>query len=332
MITISDIAKKANVNKSTVSKALNNSSDISYETACEIRAVAKALGYEKRARKTNAQKTIGIITSEIDDAYYSKLIQDITSIAQADGYTCCVLTGEYNAINEERAVNFMTEKNVSGVFFCISKSGQANKLYERIKERGIPVVGVSEEGYDADIDKIWINDKDGVEQAIEHLTSLEHSRIAYIGDKYGQERLNSFKNAMNKRGLSVDERLIMLKQIRRFDCGYKGAKELIESGEKFTAIFAQYDDVAIGAIRALTESGVSVPDEVSIIGADDALYCSYITPNLTSINFNTNYLCQVAFKILKNKINKKEKLVQSVLIKPKLVVRESTARVKSFET
>ncbi len=332
MVTISDIAKKANVNKSTVSKALNNSGDINFETAVKIRAVAKELGYEKRIRKTSSQKTIGIITAEIDDAYYSGLVENVISIAQSQGYTCCVLTGNYDPVNEERAVRFMIDKNVSGVFFGLSISRQVNRLYEKLKECGIPVVGVAEESVDTETDKIWINDKDGVDQAIEHLYSLGHERIAYIGDKYGMERLESFKSAMQKRNLPVLENLISLAPERKFECGYKGVKSLLDKKERFTAIFAQYDDVAIGAIRALTESGISVPNDVSIIGADDTKYCSFITPTLTSINCNSDALCQVAFKILQNKINKKDKSVQSVLIKPKLVVRESTAKAKSFET
>ena len=332
MVTILDIAKKANVNKSTVSKALNNSGDISFETASYIRAVAKELGYERRFRKSSAQKTIGIITAEIDDAYYSGLVEKIMSTAQTQGYICCVLTSNYDPESEENAVRYMIDKNVSGVFLGLSIGGQTNRFCDRFKECGIPVVAVAEESDEFEIDKIWINDKDGVDQAVEHLVSLGHERIAYIGDKYGLKRLESFKSAMLKRNLPVLDGLVSLQSERKFECGYRGVKELLLTNQNFTAIFAQYDDIAIGAMRALAESGISVPNEVSIIGADDTKYCSYITPTLTSINCNSDFLCQVAFKILENKINKKDKSIQSVLIKPKLVVRESTARVRSFET
>lgn len=332
MITIEDIAKKANVNKSTVSKALNNSSDINFETASKIRLVAKELGYEKRVRKSSLQKTIGIITAEIDDAYYSSLVDNVITIATAQGYTCCVLTSNYDSVSEENAVKFMIDKNVSGVFLGLSVNAQISHLYARLKECGIPVVGVCAENADTDTDKIWINDKDGVDQAIEHLYNLGHKRIAYIGDEYGEERLTSFKSAMQKRNLPVLDSLISLQTERKFDCGYKGVKKLLQSNEFFTAIFCQYDDVAIGAMRALFENGLSVPNDVSVIGVDDTKYCSFITPTLTSINCNSDAVCQIAFKILQNKINKKEKSVQSVLIKPKLIIRESTSKAKSFET
>ena len=332
MVTIQDIAKKANVNKSTVSKALNNSGDINFETASKIRLVAKDLGYEKRVRKSNTQKTIGIITAEIDDAYYSSLVDKLISIANEEGYTCCVLTSNYDSTSEENAVKFMIEKNVSGVFLGLSVNAQISKLYSKLKECGIPVVGVCEESAVTDVDKIWINDDDGVDQAIEHLYSLGHTRIAYIGDEYGQARLESFKKAMQKRSLPVLDSLISLQTVRKFECGYKGVETLLDLKEKFTAIFCQYDDVAIGAMRALFENGLSVPSDVSVIGADDTKYCSFITPTLTSINCNSNAVCQVAFKILENKINKKDKSVQSVLIRPKLIIRNSTSKAKSFET
>lgn len=332
MVTIQDIAKKANVNKSTVSKALNNSGDINFETASKIRLVAKDLGYEKRVRKSSAQKTIGIITAEIDDAYYSSLVDKLISIANDEGYTCCVLTSNYDSTSEESAVKFMIEKNVSGVFLGLSVNAQISNLYSKLKECGIPVVGVCEESAVSDVDKIWINDDDGVDQAIEHLYSLGHTRIAYIGDEYGQARLESFKRAMDKRSLPVLDSLISLQTVRKFECGYKGVKTLLNLNEKFTALFCQYDDVAIGAMRALFENGLLVPSDVSVIGADDTKYCSFITPTLTSINCNSDAVCQVAFKILENKINKKDKSVQSVLIKPKLIIRNSTSKAKSFET
>ena len=332
MVTISDIAKKLNLNKSTVSKALNNSLDINPKTASEIRAVAKEMGYEKRQRKTAKNKTIGIITSEIDDACYSKLANGVIAVAESEGYTCCVLTSNFDACLEEKAVDFLIEKNISGVLLVFGKPLQFQAMVNRFKERNIPVVSISERNFDSEIDNIWINDLSGVDDAIEHFCSLGHKRIAYIGDKFGMGRLEDYKKAMEARGLPVLDSLSLLLGERSFDCGYRGAKKLLESGEHFTAIFAQYDDIALGAIRALKEEGISVPEDVSIIGADDARFCPYLTPALTSINCNAQSLCTVAFKLLKNKIEKTEKSVQSVYIKPELIVRESTAKPKSFET
>ena len=332
MATILDIAQILNVNKSTVSKALNNSPDINPTTAKKIRALAKEMGYEKRPRKSLKEKTIGIITSEIDDAYYSQLANGVISVAEASGYSCCILTSNFDACLEEKAVRFLIEKNVSGVLLVVGRPLQLPSLIERFSERNIPVVSISERNFDYKADNIWIDDNSGVDDAIEHFYSLGHREIAYIGDKYGMGRLAHYKKSMQDRNLQVLESLTVLLNERSYDCGYKGAKKLIESGEKFTAIFAQYDDIAVGAMRALKELGVMVPEDVSIIGADDARYCPYLSPALTSINSNTESLCAIAFKLLKNKIEGKEKTIQSVFVKPKLEVRETTANAKCFET
>ena len=330
MVTVSEIAKKLNINKSTVSKALNNSLDLNQETASKIRAVAKEMGYEKRPRKTDKDKTIGIITSEIDDAFYSQVANDVISSAQSSGYTCCVLTSNFDADLEEKAVHFLVDKNVSGVLLVFGRL-KSPLLVDKIKERNIPVVSISGENLDCKTDNIWINDS-GFDDAIEHFYSLGHRDIAFIGDKFGVGGLNKYKKAMQTRNLTVRDSLCLLLNERSFDCGYQGAKKLIESKEKFTAILAQYDDIAVGAMRALKEVGLSVPKDVSIIGADDARYCPYLTPALSSINSNRESLCSVAFKLLKNKIEGHDKTIQSVFIRPELVVRESTAKVKCFET
>ncbi len=331
MITILDVADKLKLNKSTVSKALNNSPDINLETASKIRAVAKEMGYIKRPRKCDKEKTIGIITSEIDDAFYSQIANGVISSAETNGYTCCLLTSNFDANLEEKAVRFLVEKNVSGVLLVFGRPLLFPLLVDKIKERNIPIVSISGGNLDCETDNIWVNDS-GVDDAIEHFYSLGHRHIAFIGDRFGIGGLDKYKKAMQARDLTVKESLTVLLNERSFDCGYNGAKRLIQSGERFTAIFAQYDDVALGAMRALKEEGLSIPEDVSIIGADDARYCPYLTPALTSINSNTDSLCSVAFKLLKNKIEGQDKTVQTIFIRPELVVRESTAKVKSFET
>ena len=172
----------------------------------------------------------------------------------------------------------------------------------------------------------------GLDDAIEHFYSLGHKNIAYIGDKFGIDRLDKYKKAMQSKGLEVKDSLVAVLGERGFECGYKGVQRLVSSGENFTAIFAQYDDIAVGAMRALKELGLSIPEDVSIIGVDNARYCPYLTPALTSVNSNTESLCAVSFKLLKNKIEGNDKAVQTVFVRPELEIRESTAKAKSFET
>lgn len=331
MITVSDIAKKAGVNKSTVSKALNNSEDINPETAKKIRKIAAESGYEKRFRKGAENRTLGIVCPEIDDAFYSQMINGLVRLTEREGYTCVILSSNFDFASEKSSVEYLAGKNVAGIFIINAEVLKGYNFYETVKECSVPIVRVSADQDNDVCDNIWINEKAGIDDAVAHLVALGHKRIAFLGDCYGKFRLSCFRQAIEERGLPFDEDLCILDG-RRFDSGYDGVKRIIANGKDFTAIFAQYDDVALGAVKALREAGMTVPEDVSVVGFDDAGYCDFTVPKLTTVNSNVNNLCEVAFALLKNKISGKNKAVQYVLVKPELIIRNSTAKAKSFET
>ncbi len=326
MPTIEDIAKIAKVNKSTVSKALKNSGDLNKETARRIRKIAVELGYEKHFRKGAVNKILGIVCPEIDDAFYSQMINGLARRAETEGYKCVILSDNFDFVAEKECVAYLTEKNVAGIFIVNAEVLNDYDFSEIVKECNVPIVRVSADRNNDVCDNIWINEKAGIEDAIEHLIALGHSKIAFVGDCYGKFRLACLKESMQERGLIFDEGMCFLGS-RRFDSGFMGIKQLLSSGKKFTAVFAQYDDVALGAIKALREEGLSVPDDVSVIGFDDAHYCDFINPALTTINSKVENLCEIAFALLKKKICGKGGAVQYVLVKPELVIRQTTAKV-----
>ena len=331
MYTISDIAKKAGVTKSTVSKALNNGGDINPETARRIRKIAAEAGYEKRPRKRAENKILGIVCPEIDDAFYSQMINGLVLLAGKEGYTCVTVSNNFDFGAEKKSVEYLTEKNVAGIFIVNAEVLKDYNFYDTVKECNVPIVRVSADSANDVCDNIWINEKAGIDDAISHLISFGHGKVAFLGDCYGKFRLSCLKQAMEERGLEFDEELCVL-DWRRFESGYNGVKKLLAQKKPFTAIFAQYDDVALGAVKALKENDLSVPEDVSVIGFDDAHYCEYVYPPLTTINSKVNNLCEVAFALMKNKISGKNKAVQFVLVKPELVVRGSVTKAKSFET
>ena len=327
MPTIDDIAKIAGVNRSTVSKALKNSGDLNRETVRRIKKIAGEIGYEKHFRKSAANKVLGIVCPEIDDAFYSQMINGLARRAEKEQYKCVILSDNFDFGAEKRSVEYLAEKNVAGIFIVNAEVLKDYDFHEVVRECNLPIVRVSADRNSDICDNIWINEKAGIEDAIEHLVSLGHKKIAFIGDCYGKFRLSCLKEAMEERGLDFDESLCFMGS-RRFDSGYTGIRQILASGAPFTAVFAQYDDVALGAIKALREEGLSVPEDVSVIGFDDAHYCDFINPALTTINSKVENLCEIAFALLKKKISGKSGAIQYVLVKPELVVRQTTARVK----
>ena len=331
MVTIEEIAKKLGVNKSTVSKALRGFGDINRETAEKIRKAARELGYSKKLGKKN--NMIAIVVPEIDNAIYSEIVNDMIVKAGELGYTCSVFSYNFDYNCFENILDGFTQNSIDG-FFVIAENLFGDAFISSLTRCTLPFVLISSNDYGLDCDCVWINEKHGVEVAFEHLYSLGHRNFAFVGGRFGELRAGILKKVAEKYGVKIPDDNIIISEERGYDCGYNHAGELLEKELKVTAIIAQYDDIAFGAIKRLTEAGISVPKDVSVIGFDDAAYCKYSTPSLTTVNSEIEQLCRISLKILDGKItgSLKDSAFQSVLVRPKLVVRNSTVKAKSFET
>lgn len=331
MITIEEIAKKLGVNKSTVSKALRGFGDINRETAEKIRKAAAELGYNKKLGKKNG--VLAIVVPEIDNAIYSEIANDMILKAEKLGYTCSVFSYNFDYNSFEKILNGFTRNFIDG-FFVIVENPFGDSFISLLTRCDLPFVLISSDDNGLDCDCVWINEKHGVDVAFEHLYSLGHRNFAFVGGRFGELRAEILKSAAEKYGVTIPDENIIISEERGYDCGYNRTEELLKKGLDFTAIIAQYDDIAFGAIKRLSEAGISVPKDVSVIGFDDAAYCKYSTPTLTTVNSEIEQLCGISLKILDGKISGSlnDSAFQSVLVRPKLVVRNSTAVAKSFET
>ena len=324
MVTIEEIAKKLGVNKSTVSKALRGFGDINRETAEKIRKAAMELGYNKKLGKKNG--VIAIVVPEIDNAIYSDIANNLISKAEKLGYTCSVFSYNFDYACFERILNSFTLNSIDG-FFVIAEKLFGDSFISSLTRCTVPFVLISSDDYGLDCDCVWINEQYGADAVFEHLFALGHRRFAFIGGRFGEWRAKILKKTAEKYGVKIPDENIVVSEERGYDCGYKRVGELIGKGLNFTALIAQYDDIAFGAIKCLTEAGISVPKDVSVIGFDDAAYCNYMTPALTTVNSEIEQLCGISLKILDGKItgSLNNSAFQSVLVRPKLVVRNSTA-------
>lgn len=326
MVTQDQIARAAGVNKTTVSKALMGSNDINKETAQRIRDIATELGYEKKIKFVEKKsKFVGIIIPETNSSYYSGMVSKLSQFISQRGYSPLFTITNFEGSNEIRHLDEFIENGFAGII-CLTESNYiAEKLKESMKEGSVPILQIGLNINSKDYDNIFVDEAMAIEYALRHLEELGHSKIAFIGDEYANFRLKYFRKFMEQNAMPLPDEYIAISSKRHMQAGYECAEKLLCCKERPTAIIADYDDIALGAIRKFSEEGIFVPDDISVIGIDNSDYTAYLTKSLTTIDGHVEEMCEIAVRILVNKIeNKKFATIQNVSIKPDLLIRETT--------
>lgn len=327
MITLKDIAREAGVNTTTVSRALRNDPGLNTETVERIRVIARKMNYIPKRRKNLELGPVCIICPEINGGIYPRLATGISARMVKYGIECFVEISHFNEEREKELLRLWSRRKVSGIVIMTENDGISPIIEKCINKYSIPIVQIAMSIETHAHDNIWVDEQVGINKAIDYLTTLGHADIAFLGSEYCQKRLSCFKKSMAAYGLKI-ENMIKISKLTSFQCGYETMAELLKEKKQPTAIIAEYDDIAIGAIRRMYEAGFQVPNDYSIIGFDDSIYCSFFPVSLTSIENFTDSLCETTYNLMIKKIKDPSfRVAQSVLIKPNLVIRESTGPV-----
>ena len=330
MATLAEIAKRAGVSPSTVSKALRAKDDINKETASRIIAYAVEMGYSVGIKSNKEKQCVGILFPELISDYYARIVSRLTCLFREEGIETFLAVSEFSGERETILFRQMLDMRLTAII-CITEQDVLSPLIrENIVLYKIPVLQIAMNQQSYGHDNICVDERVGLNLVVNHLADLGHHEIAFLSDPYGERRLYYFQEAMRSRNLP--DKNILSTQTRHWQAGYELAGQLL-TGKKWqgiTALVAEYDNIAVGAIRRLTEAGFQVPRDYSIIGFDDAKYCSYLPAALTTVNSHAEEMCDIAFEMLYRKIrNPDYKVIQNSSIVPTLVFRESTAPVNS---
>lgn len=332
MTTLQKIADLTGVSKSTVSKALRNSSDINEQTAEHIRKTAYALGYntERLHGHISGSQTIGVVFPELKSLYYNKIYDIFCKKIEAEGFRVITTLYNFDTVDKQiDAVHFMLKQNVSGILFLSESIFDIEKLRVLFKTTQTKLVMITLNNLINFCDTISTNNSLGVQMAVNHLYSLGHRKIAFIGEPNTQYRKKEFISVMRDYNIPLDERYIVEIDARFEECGYLGMKKLLELDDFPTACFAAYDNIAYGAMKALHEAGKSIPKDISIIGVDNNPISKFTVPSLSSINSPETDIGNTAAEFMIERIHGIRTSFRSILICPTLYKRESTASVTS---
>ncbi len=328
MVTLTDIATAAGVSTSTVSKALRNSSDLNKETIKRIQEIAKEYHYHAKSAESTSQRFsqfVGIICPEARSNFYAQIITHIIALLdeKSIGAMCCFT--DFNAEKEAQYVKMLHAQKACGVFCLTEDTDTRGNLSALPELANLPLVQIGINAEANEYDNIYFDDASGIEYAVDHLISLGHRRIAFIGDPYARNRLNSFVKCMNERAIGVREEFLCKSFDRYEQCGYRQIESLLSLEPHPTAVITQYDEIAVGVLRCIYDKGLRVPEDISVIGMENAAYGAYLKDRLTTVGTHIDEISRIAVRLLMNKIeNKDYRVVQRVSLLPELIVRETT--------
>jgi len=341
-ITIKDIARKANVSHTTVSRALNDKSRIKTETKEKILLIAKELNYRPdfiaRSLVMRRTKTLGLVITTIANPFYTELSQGIESTAIRLGYNIILCSTNYDLSAEKKYIDMLQSKGVDGIIFTSAHMGDPNII--GLAEEGFPTVLVNRRTYHPavrnKVDYVGVDNIRGGFWAVEHLIKLGHERIGVIGgsseSSVGFERLEGGKKALAAYGLEVMGDYFLEGDFLK-GSGYQGGKRFLAMDKPPTAIFATNDYMALGTYQAILEGGIRIPEEIALIGFNDIEFTSMKGIELTTIGQKKYEMGALAVRKLVERVEGRAGgPAEEMILEPELIIRKTCGfRLKGYQ-
>ena len=331
-VNIKDIAKSLNVSPSTVSRVINGKGNISEETKKRVLSAIDELNYvpNKVARnlKNSETKTIGVIVPDISESFFAFVIKGIDDVLSKNGYSIFLCDSDENPEKEEHYVNLLFENQVDGIIIATIRN--SFKSDDKLLNGNMPTIFIDNiPNTKFNYDSVTIDNVKASYLAVEHLIENGHTRIAGIMGKQnettGYDRYAGYCKALKDR--HIDKKIVKFGDFKE-KSGYEAMKELIESGEEFTSVFISSCKMTYGAIMAIKEKGLKIPEDIAIVGFDIHDEYNLLKPGLTTIIQPEMKIGSAAADFVLKKILKEEGYNQRLLIDPKLIVRESSKFTK----
>ena len=334
-ITISDVAYQAGVSKQTVSRVINDRPDVAPETRKQIKALIKAMGYEPdpiaRSMKGSTH-TFGCITPNLADFNFSAVVQAAQAEARKNGYF--ILTGSAQAeFDVPPLLKEMLNRRVDGLLVINPRDDNRYRHLQPVIETGIPIVFIKNSPIDEPVFAVCLDDFNGGYLATQYLLSLGHKSIVIIlgpeNEECTKNRLAGYIKALDDAGIEADQRLIIQGDWSA-GTGSSVITKFLRYQVDFSAIFAQNDRMALGAMRALREAGLRIPQDVSVVGYDDLPLTSYFDPPLTTIHQPIESFGQIGVQLLLEAVNNPDTKPRTIRLDPSLIIRETCAKHHSM--
>lgn len=332
-ITIKDVAKKANVSISTVSRVINTSKPVSEDIKKRVFEVIEELGYSPNPVARNLvmkkSKLIGVMVPDISSTYIGELINAIEEIAKTYGYDI-ILCNSYGELKQElRYFDLFKSKQVEGIIFITQKINEIHK--DIIKALQLPIVMINRDGTELDVLSVSVDQKKTVLDMTNYLITLGHKDIVLIrsgddSESFGRDQLLGYQQALAENNVTFNPENIY-EGYFELEEAYKIVDVMLKGNQIPTAIFATSDDMAVGAINAIVDNGKKVPDDISVVGSYDSRISRIYRPKLTTIKYPIYDMGAIAVRLIIKKINGQEPKDKLITMPYEIIIRDSTRRI-----
>ena len=337
-VTLKDIARDLGVSVITVSKALRNHSDISEQTKARVLKRVQELNYRPnlsaRALVTGRTNLIGFVIPDLLHSFFSEVVRAVSLSLRNSGYTLVVTSSEQDPKIERQAVEQLIARRVD--ILLIASTHWTVEMFRRIEEAGIPYILIDRSFVGLAAHFVGVNDEEVGGLATQHLIDTGCNRIAHIGGPALSTmlgRLEGYKRALAKNHIPFDPDIVMsTDRVEEIGdaAGYNAAQILLGQNPRPDGIFCYNDIAAYGAISAILDAGLRVPEDVSVIGCGNLLYNKFLRVPLTSVDQQTANIGQRAAKLALQLLEADQPIVpKPIYLEPRLVVRASTRKQKS---
>lgn len=309
---LKDVATFAGVSLGTASKVINNLY-VRPESRIRVERAIKELNYVPntiaRSLKSNASKTIGVVIPDIASPFVGNVLRGIEDVGGKAGYSILINDTNMSALSEEKVLAYFTEKMVDGIIYC--SNTMSVKLQKAIKASGIPTSLIMTSAEEKSFSTTVMDNEAAAYEMTQYLCSCNHERILLLAGEQddknaGISRVEGYKKALKENHILFDESLVFYGSYNA-DRGYRDMKKALEQRLSFTAVFAAADVVAIGAMKALREKKLRIPDDISVAGFDGIWLSDYTAPALCTVEQPFYQFGAEGTKILIDMIEKDKK-------------------------
>jgi DNA-binding LacI/PurR family transcriptional regulator len=349
MVTIHDVAKRAGVSISTVSNVLNKNKFVSDDLVRQVNAAVQELKYSAnpiaQKMKIKYTKTIGVISADLCGLFYPYILKGMYEVLNAQGYRLVIMDndGAYDSLGGikrfQESITGLIRDRMDGIAFAstVPEEIEADIIREAMNlpsfKKNTGFVGIEKNLSKYGIDSVFADSETGAKMAVTHLIEIGCRKIAHISGPVfftiAQDRIRGYKSIMRKHGLEVDDERMIGHGDYTHKSGYIAMKDILRNVPDLDGIFVANDQMSVGAMKALTEAGKRIPEDVKLIGYDDVFIAGVLEPSLSTIHVQKYQMGKNAAELLLSQIEKGKDFPsqgKEIELEPKLIVRRSTVK------
>lgn len=331
MVTIQDVARAAGVSQATAARALNGYGSVSAGALARVTDAAASLGYKTnmiaQALRLGQTRTVGFVPGDIENPFFAKVARHLSDTLEEAGYML-LLSSSYESLDRERkVVETLRRHMMSGLVIAPSPQEGAPHLAQLVEE-GTPLVLIDRRVKGLQADSVTVNNEGAGFQAVLHLVESGHRRIAILADDLHltstAERFAGYQKALESHGIAIDPQLTGVGGASK-EGAYQAASRLLALKDRPTALFTSDYFMTEGALRAVADSGLSVPTDISIVGFDDFDFPGLESPGITVVSQPIAELGQEAGRLMLRRLNGSRDEPHNVNLLAELILRGSVA-------